>query len=866
MRRPFSAEEYVSLKRPHQPAASADGAVCVYSVSEADFEESRMVSHLWLSDAEGEDNRRITFSHDGEEAPRFSPDGLWISFLSARPDFTRPEPELEEGEEPRLQLWLLPAAGGEARCLTDQREGVRDYDWLPDSSGLVYLAQEVRPKPLQAHRFNRHGEKNDAVAEHEDRRPVGVWRAEVEEDGENKRIWRGDPGVMSVSVSPEGKRAAFVTNYTGDPNDYARADLWILDLESGEPRRLTDRPGGEWDPRWSPDGDRILFAAALDPALSFSQGRLWIVPAEGGDLQPVLPDFDAEIEGAVWPRRTPQAIFFTAQEGLETALYRYEWEADAPERLIAETGVIGDFDVSEDGETVYLVRETGTEWADLYRLDLRPEAAPGEATEAESDDPNDAASAVADSQEPEREGKEPEAEEEKPYEPFARISDLNPDWREVELGPQRPYRWISDGEEIEGLLVLPARAPEGERLPLVVYVHGGPHSATQDVLSQGIPLQWLAQQGYAVLAPNYRGGSGYGAAFSVANYRDLGGGDFRDVMAGADALISDGAADPDRMAILGGSYGGYMTNWAISQTDRFRAAVSLFGIFNWITDYSNSEISHFEKEYFGRYYWEEPDLYLERSPFRFVKNIRTPVLIMHGESDANTFISNSREMYQALRALGRTASFVRYPREGHGFHEPRHRIDVLQRVTAWLDAYLKGDGPQQPAAYRLDQDVPGEEGWVLRVVDIAAVSPAGHEEPDDSIFAQVSFVLSTERKDAEIRLDLSAVRAEAEGEARPLLGAPLKTLDETVLIEGEGLRIAFKAKEAPAAFPAAAVFRVPKGPAEMRLIVPGFPAVTLPLPKPEKRTEDETKPEPEKVTREEEPVPTPGPAQKPRGG
>jgi dipeptidyl aminopeptidase/acylaminoacyl peptidase len=837
--RPFTAEEYVSLKTPSHPASSPEGPVCAFVVTEADFEESRVVSHLWLVDSGGEEFRQITFSHEGEDSPAFSPDGSWLAFLSARPDYSRPEPELDEDEEPKVQLWILPAAGGEARCLTDAREGVRDYDWLPDSSGLIYLAPEARPKAIQAHRFNRLNEKNDAVVEHEEKHRGGVWRVETEEDGENKRVWAGDFGGMSVAVSPDGKQAVYVTNYSGEPNDYARTDLWLLNLETGEARPLVQRPGPEWSPQWSPDGSKVAFLAGLDPEVSYSQTQLWSVEVETGEIRRLLPDFDHEIEQFLWPRNAPDTILFTAPLGLEIALLRLTVSTGAVERW-TQSGVCDGFDASEDGSIVYACRESGTAWPDLYRR----------LSEEEQEKPPE-------------EGQEAE-------EGYLRLTDLNPEWREVALGPQRVLRWTSDGGEIEGLLVLPPNAKEGDRYPLVVYVHGGPHGATYNTQRQGISLQWLAQRGYAVLSPNYRGSSNGTAAFAVANRRDLGGGDYRDVMAGVDAALAEGIADPDRLAIMGGSYGGYMTNWAISQTDRFRAAISLFGVFNWITDFSNSEISHFEKEYFGDYYWEDPTLYFERSPFRYVERIQTPVLIFHGDSDPNTFISNSREMYQALRALGRTVSFVRYPREGHGFHEPRHRVDLLNRVLVWLDQYLSGEG-ENPAVYRLDQLVPGENQWSLRVTSVESVTPAGYKAPAENnakngssqySLINLVFVLLSEAKDAAFSLEFDSLRLEALGEPCPFLGVPVKTLDEVSLVQGAGLKITFHGEEPPSAFPVAAVFQVPKAAAELQLTVPGFPSVLLPLPKAEKKEEEEPAHEGPDVALPKEDLPAPGPVQK----
>ncbi len=197
-----------------------------------------------------------------------------------------------------------------------------------------------------------------------------------------------------------------------------------------------------------------------------------------------------------------------------------------------------------------------------------------------------------------------------------------------------------------------------------------------------------------VFAPNPRGSSGYTDVFSQANRYDLGGGDYQDIMAGVDVLIKQGLADSTRMAVMGGSYGGYLTNWVISQNNRFKAAVSLYGIYSFLTDWSNSWQPAFEKMYFGYYYWEKPldmtNLYISRSPAAYTKNIKTPTLILQGEKDVYTDISNSREMYQALRAAGTPVEFVVYPREGHGIrNEPNHYLDVLERTVSWVKKYTK---------------------------------------------------------------------------------------------------------------------------------------------------------------------------------
>ncbi|HKJ68746.1 MAG TPA: prolyl oligopeptidase family serine peptidase, partial [bacterium] len=270
---------------------------------------------------------------------------------------------------------------------------------------------------------------------------------------------------------------------------------------------------------------------------------------------------------------------------------------------------------------------------------------------------------------------------------------------EYQTGSAQLYRWESvDGAEIEGVLFLPPGFEESSKYPMILTVHGGPYGRFRREFLQYYFSQQYTADGYIVFAPNPRGSSGYTDAFGKAIWHEkgghMGGIDYQDIMAGVDALIRDGYVDSTRMGVTGGSYGGYLTNWIISRTDRFAAAVSMYGIFSLFTDWSNSWQPAWEKMYLGIYYWEQPinreHPYVQYSPAFYVENIRTPVLIMHGTDDKYTNLSNSQEMHQALKTLGREVKFVVYPREGHGLSdEPNHRRDVLLRAKRWFDQYLQ---------------------------------------------------------------------------------------------------------------------------------------------------------------------------------
>jgi len=288
-------------------------------------------------------------------------------------------------------------------------------------------------------------------------------------------------------------------------------------------------------------------------------------------------------------------------------------------------------------------------------------------------------------------------------------------------------------------------------------------------------FQLFASAGYVVFAPNFRGSAGYDGSFDIANKGDIGGMDYEDIMNGVDYLTDTGIADPQMMGVTGGSYGGYMTNWIISQTDKFKAAVSKYGIFNLITDFSNSNIPSWEKNYLEYYYWENLDIYLKRSAFNYADNINTPVLIIHGEEDKNTFISNSKEMYTALSYMGKTVEFVRYPREGHGIKEPNHRIDMMKRCVNWFNKYVK----EEPEAKNVG-DIVTSGDFALKVAEISAPEQKPDEE-NVTIEIKLNFINDKSDKiDIDIESEIYIVSED--GKEIPPKGMKVKIEDNDIFI------------------------------------------------------------------------------------
>ncbi|MDZ7372994.1 MAG: S9 family peptidase [candidate division KSB1 bacterium] len=636
----LTVEDYLQLPMASSPAISPQGSHVAFVVRRAELERNRFVRSVWMVRTDGTGLVQLTQSIGEDFHPQWSPDGNSLAFLSTRPYFSG-----GVRREGVAQIWLVSLAGGEARRLSDATEGVLGFRWSP-SAQVIYYTTRKPPSAEERRKQEEDKQKGfDAIVVGEPKRPVELWALDLREN-RGQRVAELDPGVNEMDVDPTGRWLVYATNYTGELDDEQKYDLWLIDLTNGERRQLTDFPGPETSPAFSPDGHWIAYVAQTVPDIEFAETDIWVIPVTGGSPRCLTGSFGYAARNPGWTA-DGNAIIFEAAIRTYDHLLQARLRDGGVEMLATGEACFTEASVARRRGLVACIWENATSLPEIGLLDL------GKRT-------------------------------------FQPLTHFSSDLRRFQLGRQTVLRWTSEGYEIEGILIYPPGYEEGAPVPLIVAVHGGPFARFRNVFRQGYMLQVLAGRGYAILAPNPRGSSGYGDRFGQANRYDLGGGDFRDILAGVDQVVRLGVADSNRLGVMGGSYGGYMTNWIISQTDRFRAAVSMYGIFSLLTDWSNSVQPSWEKMYLGSYYWEDLQPYLERSPAFHVQKIRTPVLILHGEEDDLTAVANSREMYQALRVLGRTVKFVVYPREGHGIdREPNHLRDRTQRILEWFDTYLR---------------------------------------------------------------------------------------------------------------------------------------------------------------------------------
>jgi len=646
----WTPSEMLQVRPVSDVQVSPDGARVAFVVRDTVLErdKSEYRQQIWIASADGRTSRQATFSDQSSARPRWSPDGRWLAFLSKRGD-------------KYANVWLLPTAGGEAWRLTDAKSDVAQAAWSPDGKRIAFIAPERAPDD----RERREREKDDARVVGSDDRPGRLWLISVPEEAGGPREGKqlafpagsigGVPEAGSadaLSWSPDGKTIAF--SHTARPvaNEWPTSDISLVDVDTGRVRPLAHTGASETAPFYSPDGKWIAFLVTDDPPRWAHRRWIRLAPADGGPARdlPSSPDEDPQVAG--WSA-DGQTLYFDEAKGVYDLLYAQNVSSGSLRALTGPGAVSNGAHVNASGTWIGFVRQTPNDPTEAYVSALSR------------------------------------------FSPV-RVSDVNGGLPKHPLGETRVIAWTGDkGQAIEGLLTLPVGYVAGKRYPLLLVVHGGPagaYKATFVAASGPYPVAAFAAEGFAVLRANPRGSSGYGTAFRQANMKDWGGGDFRDLMAGVDEVVAMGVADPDRLGILGWSYGGYMTAWTITQTDRFKAASVGAGVTDLVSFTGTSDIPSFLPDYFGGEFWAEGtfDVYRDHSAMAHVARVKTPTIIQHGDADVRVPISQGYELYNALKRLGVPVEMVVYPRQPHGPREPRLILDLGVRNLAWMEKWVKG--------------------------------------------------------------------------------------------------------------------------------------------------------------------------------
>jgi dipeptidyl aminopeptidase/acylaminoacyl peptidase len=665
-KRPVAFEDILAMKMVSEPAVSPDGLAVLFTVTaweaqDGEEEPAKMesLSHVYRVTVASAETTQLTFGAKGESAPAWSPDGSWISFLSARGGEKAKNDA--DAEAPKRQIWLLRAAGGEAFRLTSAPEGVTSYAWSPDGSRIAFTAKEQRSDEDERKRKA----KDDPLLYEGDARMLQLWTMEAGEVGGSgtrpaRQHTRGSDLTIRgrPSWSPDGSRIAF----TGAPTLWLRDqrdDVYVLSLESDRLEKITANPGPDESPVFSPDGSAIAFLTTPNESAPLPDGtqtsdlrnaRLALYDLRTKTTRKLAdPGFDLIPEDPMWAPDGSR-LLFRAGDRSYLEVYAYEI-GERRYRKLTRNAIVALGNLSRDGSVAAFTMESSdTPW-EVY-LSGTDFASP------------------------------------------RKLTTMNPQVSSFEIGASEVITWrSSEGYEVEGVLLKPVGFRRGTTYPLLVVPHGGPTGAHVNHfrMRYGDGGQHWAGQGWAVLYPNPRGSTNYGEAFMRGNLADWGGGDYRDIIAGVDAVVALGIADPERLAIQGWSYGGYMTCWTVSQTTRFRAAMIGAGLTNLVSMYGTNDVPNYLGAFFnGTLSSETEHLYRERSGLTFSDQVRTPTLILHGGSDERVPIGQPMEFYRALKDRGVPVELVFYPREGHGLQEYYHRLDRMKRQYEWISRHTLG--------------------------------------------------------------------------------------------------------------------------------------------------------------------------------
>jgi dipeptidyl aminopeptidase/acylaminoacyl peptidase len=651
----FGTAEALRVARVSSPRLSPDGARVAYLVAENLMDKEKdtawkIVTHLWVVPTAGPATsaRQFTRGEKSVSNLAWSSDGKLLAFT------------MDAGDEkdPKPQVWFMYADGGEPWQVTKHKSGVRGFQISPDGKTLL-LTATVPPSEDEEKRGKQ---KDDAMVVDRDFKMAQLWTWNIATN-EEKQISKGDFTIGDARWSPDGARVTFTTNPTPRLDDISLQTAWVLDVSSGKQRKLVETSDPTQTARWSPDGKSIAYLSSS--GLVVYQVNLFVVDANGGSPRKVSNKFDLNAGEPVWSK-DGKTIFFSSDDHEANRIFAVDVAAGTVRPLTDAATVVSLAEISANGQTAVGTWGDATHPDDVFRSDLS-------------------------------------------FGSLERITSQNAWLADYALGASEVVRWKSskDGMEIDGIVTKPVDFDGTHKVPFLLNPHGGPTGAS--LLSFSPTEQIMAANGYMVLQPNFRGSTGRGEKFEAANQNDWGNGDFKDDMSGVQAMVDKGWADPDRLGAFGWSYGGYMTMWIDTQTDRFKAISPGAGLPDLYSMYSQTDIHRYLTVFFNaKAPWDNYQEYWDHSPMKFVGNVKTPTMILHGQADTRVPIPQAEEFYRALYERKIPVEYVTYPRENHGFVEPRHIQDRWQRYLVFFGKYLNNPPVTEPKAVvdRLSKDLP----------------------------------------------------------------------------------------------------------------------------------------------------------------
>ena len=682
MPRAITSEDLYSIKLAEEPQISPDASQVAYVLMEIDRETYQYRRSIWMAPLAGGLPHCFT-SGEQDSQPRWSPDGNYLAFLRMPPAGTRPTtPEELALGVGQPQIYVISATGGEARQLTFMRRGAGTPVWSPDSSAILFAAATGELDDPEIERAKLQGKALPEVRTITEM----VYRLDGSgftynqrshlftiplSGGEPRQLTDGDWNDGNPSWSPDGRRIAFTADRSDQRWQWPADAVWILDLSLGSCERLTDESLGCLAPTWSPDGGTIAYLAAPRRHGSGHVDLYTSTAQPGSASRQLTGDFVATCQDTcAGDMRLPHSdahmvwsgdgeIYFLASMRGDTHVYALQPESGLTPRS-----------VSAGNRHVYSFSLDASN--SLLALGVSTPVIPGDVYVVPAHNQEPASPAGAETQ---------------------RVTNVNAQFlEEIELAVPREFSFHgADGWELQGWVMRPPQADPTEPLPAILQIHGGPAMMYGNTFFH--EFQQLAAQGYEVVYSNPRGSTGYGRAFSGAVQLDWGGKDYEDILAGLDFALAHDAIDSSRLGVAGGSYGGYMTNWIVGHTERFKAAVTMRSVVNFASFFGASDLGwQLAVDQIGATPWENLERLMKHSPITYVESIHTPLLILHGESDLRCPISDAEQLFISLKYLGRETKFVRFEGQSHNLSRnghPRSRVIRLDEIAGWFNQYLR---------------------------------------------------------------------------------------------------------------------------------------------------------------------------------
>jgi dipeptidyl aminopeptidase/acylaminoacyl peptidase len=629
-------KDIINLKSPGGSKISPDGNYILYGVNQPDWEKNKYISQIWMADTRTKEIKQMTFNKNSSYFYSWSPDNRFISFVSDRGDKT--------------QLFIMSVTGGEGRQITKLKTRFNRYSWSPDSQSIAYAAPDEKSKKQKSMEKKYGGFEIIDL----ELNPSHLWVLDIASGKTEKLVDRDDLHIDSFNWSPDGKQIAFSARPDSRILSFSKSDLYVLDVAGKKIKKLVDQKGPDSSPIWSPDGKTIAFTSNMGTETYFVNTEICTIPAAGGPITCLTKSFDEDARLLAWK---DDGIYFSALQGMTSHLFRLNPLKKTVKQITSGDFMIRGASLTKQGKEIAFTLRNKALYPELYYSKI------------------------------------------KKFKPI-KLTNFSSQIKDWTLSTKETISWRStDGAEITGVLIKPADFNPKKKYPLFVIIHGGPTGISYpqkiDGYNRVYPIEQWAAKGVVFLEPNYRGSAGFGSDFRRLNYRNLGVGDYWDVISGVDHLIKLGFVDKERVASMGWSQGGYISAYITTYSDRFKAVSVGAGISDWVTYYYRTDITPFTIHYLGATPWDDPMVYKKTSPMTYINKAKTPTLIQHGEFDRRVPPTNAYKLYRGLQDRGIPSKLIIYKGFGHGINKPKERLAVLTHNWQWFNKYIFGEEPEE---------------------------------------------------------------------------------------------------------------------------------------------------------------------------